>query len=144
MMNEEKQFEQRLGRQPMKGVPPDWRTEILSAAQATELRPRIVIPKQPTPTLREELTALFWPHPKAWAGLATVWVGIMALHLFTGTEASRTVRVSMQPSPQVLVQLREQRRMFAELAGNPAVREVVRPKTAPNRPHTQRVEIMAA
>jgi hypothetical protein len=144
MMNEEKQFEQRLSRQPMKGVPPDWRAEILSAAQGTEPRTRIVIPKKPAPTLREELTALFWPHPKAWAGLAAVWVGILALHLFTGAEAPRTVRISMQPSPQVLVQLREQRRMFAELAGNPEVREVIRPKAAPNRPHTQRVEIMVA
>jgi hypothetical protein len=147
MMNEDKQFEQRLCRQPMREVPPAWRAEILAAARAAQPVPQVVRAghRSVLSTINTQLLTLLWPHPKAWAGLAAVWVVIIALHLFNpGIQTPQVAERSVQLNPQVVAQLKEQRRLFAELAGVADVREADRHRETPNRPRTQRVEILAA
>ena len=70
-------FVERLRGQPLKGLPPDWRTDILAAAGA-EL-PRTT----PWPGAVRALGAWLWPNSLAYAGLASVWVLILAFHLLT-------------------------------------------------------------
>ena len=64
-------FEQKLRGQPFRELPQDWRNRILPTAQA---RPREVIPLLAARALRARLASLLWPAPKAWAGLALVWL----------------------------------------------------------------------
>lgn len=56
------EFEQFLSQQPLHGVPPGWRREILPDRQ---------------PTWREWL----WPSPVAWATVAAMWLVILGLQL---------------------------------------------------------------
>ena len=59
-------FEQKLSRQPLRTPPPEWRAEILGAAQ------KLVVPAW---TWRD----WFWPSPAAWGALAAVWIAVFAL-----------------------------------------------------------------
>ena len=82
MMNDEtEQFEQRLSRQPLRQIPGEWRAEILAAAREAQ-RPGTATrhPRSLLSTINHQLSTLLWPHPKAWAGLAAVWVFIFAVN----------------------------------------------------------------
>ena len=136
-MNE---FEQRLRQVPLKASPPDWRAEILAAAQPV------------TPTVARDLPrravqpwwqTLFWPHPKAWGGLAAVWLIILGLQLSQRDDAPVRTEKSAPPSAETLVELRQQQRMLAELLGAHELPTADRPKTTSPQPHAQRSEIMA-
>src|SRR5437016_3639465 len=75
-------FEKKLERLPLREIPRDWRNDILSAA-------RRAIHAQPAPrstlhgsrsllsTLNRQLSTLLWPAPRAWAGLAAIWLGLL-------------------------------------------------------------------
>lgn len=58
----------------------------------------------------------FWPWHRAWAGMAAIWIGILALHLFS-SEPTQSVRVEAAATrnPQVLSALREQNRLLVQL-----------------------------
>ena len=61
---------------------------------------------------------MFWPYPRAWAGLAAAWVVIIALNLATRESgAPEIARQLPPPSPQLRQLLREQEQMLAELTG---------------------------
>jgi hypothetical protein len=121
-MNE---FEQRLRQTPLKPVPADWRAEILAAAGKASPP---VAPASWQERLNVQLHALFWPHPKAWVGLAVVWI-LIALVDFSQRETSSTpAQKTSPPSPEVLVELREQRQLLAELIGVHQSQEADRPK----------------
>ena len=129
-------FEQRLQRQPLRAVPSEWRAEILAAANATadarESR-SVESSVQSTSWWRE----LVWPNPQAWAGLATVWLVIFVLKLSTGNEA-RLVAKTSSVSPEVIVELRQQKLLFAELIGGIELRDAKPPKRSPPRPRSER------
>jgi hypothetical protein len=134
------EFEQHLRRQPAREIPPEWRTRILSAASAE--RPGSLGFWQ-RGALRRELAKLLWPHPVAWAGLAAVWMFIIALN-FSMREASPMVaKQRVQPSPETLVELKNQQRMFAELLGPAAVPDADRPKVLPPKPRSERMRLLA-
>jgi hypothetical protein len=138
MMNDEmEQFENRLRRQPVKEIPGEWRVKILAATQ-TASRPRPRVPF--LSTLNSQLSTIFWPHPKAWAGLAAVWIFILVLNFSTRDSSPQLAVKSTPPSPEVIVQLQKQQRMFAELMGprDPAVAD--RPKPQMPRPRSQCTE----
>ena len=135
-------FEQNLQRQSLRQVPPEWRAEILAAAhdaQVVRQTPHITH-RSWRSTINHQLSTLLWPHPKAWAGLAAVWVFILVLNFSMRDKSPALAEKSSPPSPEVIVQLKQQQRMFAELMGprDPAVAD--RPKTQTPRPRSQCTE----
>jgi hypothetical protein len=144
MSKETDQFEQRLRRQPMKKIPADWRAEILSAARAAcpaENAAPLVASRSPWYVIAgRELMLSVWPNSKVWAGLAAVWVLIVALNL-SMQDPSPAPAMTEKPvpvTPERIAELRQQQRMFAELAGLNGTPDADRPKTAPLPPHSQR------
>ena len=140
------EFEKKLRRLPVKEIPGDWRAEILSAARTARSVPHasLVTHHGWLSTLNSQLSTFFWPHPKAWAGLAAVWVGIVALNFSTRDKSVMVVKKISPPSAEVIVELRKQQKLYAELMGVNEPREADRPKDATARPRTQRVEILTA
>jgi hypothetical protein len=67
--------------------------------------------------INSQLSTLFWPHPKAWAGLVAVWIFIFAVNFSMRDTSPRVAEKSVPPSPEVIVELRKQQRLFAELVG---------------------------
>ncbi len=110
-------FESQLQRQPLRGLPAEWRAEILSAAQEAvrqaESEPGFWA------TLWEEL---FVAPRKLWGGMATVWLVALILNLSSGstTESARQMAQQQQPVeavPEVMQMVREQQRLRDELLG---------------------------
>jgi anti-sigma factor RsiW len=82
---------------------------------------------------------LFWPSPRAWAGLAALWVAMLAVTLLTREPAALTeARRAASPSPQLKQILKQQRQMLAELGGvaDPAGAE--RDRSIVPQPRSQR------
>jgi hypothetical protein len=144
MMNEEmEQFERRLSRQPLKKIPGEWRGEILREGR------RAAVPEigdadtasLPTLNWRTALANLFWPHPKAWAGLAAVWILIFCMEFSMRDTTPVTAKRTAPPSPEVIVELKQQQRMLAELIGAGQARDAEAPTFLP-QPRSERVEIL--
>lgn len=129
-------LEQKLARQQMRQVPPEWRVEVLIAARQAQN------PRQPSPTARhsffstlnQQLATLLWPNPRAWGALATVWVVILTANMASrGDSATATARRVAPPTPEMRELLREQEQLFAELFDQPAIE---RPKTSRPQPQS--------
>ncbi|MEY4917913.1 MAG: hypothetical protein RL616_1826 [Verrucomicrobiota bacterium] len=135
------EFEQKLSRQPLRQVPSEWRGEILAVCRGSKAEGRAREPFQPS-TLVARLSTIFWPHPKAWAGLAGIWICIGVLNFSTGEVSPRVAAKSSSPSPEVVVELKKQQRMFAELVGSYEPADADRPRIFSPRPRSERVEIL--
>src|ERR1041385_8337991 len=90
-------FEKRLQRQPLRELPQDWREKILQEAESAR-HSSSVIRHSFLSTINSGLSTLLWPNPKAWAGLAAVWVLIFALHRHVGDGSPMAAAVSPSPS----------------------------------------------
>ena len=142
-MNEELEpLERRLSRQPLRPVPAEWREEILSAAMAGHAS-RVTRPSFLS-TLNAQLSTLLWPHPKAWAGLAAVWILILAVNFSARDRLPAVAEKSAPSSPEVMVELRLQQRLLAELIGPRDTREADRLKSLVPPPRSERMGLMAA
>lgn len=141
-MNE---FEQKLQRQPMKTVPPEWRAEILAAARAAQaVQPAATVESRSfVSTLNRQLAALLWPHPVAWAGLAAIWIFIATLNFSLRDQAPRLADKAIPPSPEVMAELKKQQRMFAELLDTTAMADADRQKFF-HKPRSEWREILTA
>jgi hypothetical protein len=134
-------FEQRLQRVPQSEPPSAWREVILTAA--SDAAPSAHAPR-PTPhgflaSLIQSLTTLARPHRLAWSSLAAIWMIITAMNLSSRDHSQISTAQHPLPSPDALQALRQQKLYFlAELAGQPAPRETIRPKTVPVGPRSQR------
>ena len=138
-------FEKRVQRQTLRQVPAEWREDILSAArQASSPEHATRNTQHASPwrsvlsTLNAQLSTLLWPRPAAWAGLAAVWVMVLALHLATREGAPRVAKQPLPRSPQVLMVYQEQERLLAELMGPRTTPAVERVKALPPRPRSER------
>ena len=140
MMNDEtEQFERRLSRQPLREIPGEWRSDILSAAKrASRPEPHT----SSLSTFTNQLSTFFWPHPKAWAGLAVVWVLILAMNFATRDTSPRMVEKSLPPSPEVIAELKKQQQLYAELIGSHEPLDADRQKLFPPRPRSEWAEIL--
>jgi hypothetical protein len=124
-------FEKHLQHQPLRPIPKEWRAEILRQATAGSRPP--VLDRRPS-----FLSALFWPHPKAWAGLAAVWVLIFALRFASQDKLPKMAQSSSLASQEIVVSLKEQQQILAELMGtNGAAPEMDRPKRFVPQPHSE-------
>ena len=110
------ELEQRIARQTIRSIPVEWRKEILAAAQAPSPAAQA---SRPTPsffsTVNARLSALLWPCPQAWAGLAAVWIVILAVNFSSEEKPATMARNSLPASPDAIIVWREQQRMFAKL-----------------------------
>ncbi len=145
MMNDEtEQFEWRLSRQPLRQVPQEWRAEILAVANSSARPTSNVVRPGFLSTLNHQLSTIFWPHPKAWAALAAIWIFILALNFSMRDKTPVVAEKVSPPSPEVVAELRQQKLLLAQLIGSSDVREAEPPKFFP-RPRTEnRFEILTA
>ena len=140
-MNQNDQFEQRLQRQPIRQLPAHWREDILSVARAGSPHPSTedFRPLGWLSTLNAQLATLLWPRPKAWAGLAALWLVILGVNFATrGTSPTLEARPVTPISPDTLWLLKQREQLLAEMSGGFEPREAGRPKAAPPRPRTER------
>ncbi|HUR44887.1 MAG TPA: hypothetical protein VMZ27_03345 [Candidatus Saccharimonadales bacterium] len=108
-MNSEN-FENQLRGQTLRQPPADWRKDIVAAANQAKSAPDGDC--EPSSSWWQ---ILFWPAPRAWAGLAAVWVMIFAMQ-FAADDGPAAVQVAHVPqSKQMLVAMKERQRLYAEL-----------------------------
>jgi hypothetical protein len=131
-------FENKLKQRPTRGVPAEWRLEILAAARAGApvSRPNPAPRTSLLSTISSYLTAIFSLRPKALAGLAAVWVLIFAFHLSTH-DGSRVVTDRTPVTKEVIAQVQEQRRFYAEMVGLRETRDVEPPRKFLPRPRSE-------
>ncbi|MDB6027189.1 MAG: hypothetical protein JWM68_3412 [Verrucomicrobiales bacterium] len=129
-MNE---FEKKLQQEKLRTIPGEWRDQILRAT-------RMAIPEKRSflSAFNDHVTALLWPHPKAWAGIAAVWILIFAANLATNGDTSRLARTAQGPSAEYWRGLREQEQFLTQLMDpKPQLAPADRPKLAPPRPRSE-------
>ena len=137
---EMEQFERRLRRQPLRQIPAEWRGEILDACRGSKAEGREQEWFWPS-ALVSRLSTILWPHPRAWAGLAAVWILIFAVDFSMRDKMPVVAEKAAPPSPEVIVELKQQQRMLAELIGANQTREAEPPRFLP-LPRSERVEIL--
>jgi hypothetical protein len=146
MSEDTEQFEQRLKRRPLRQVPAAWRDDILAAAgKASSIkRPQPVAGRPFLSVLNERLASMLWPHPAAWGGLAAAWIFIFAVNFSTRDHEPAQAEMAVSPSPEVVVQLKQQQRLLAELLGANDSPDADRPKIFVPKPRSESMEILAA
>lgn len=114
------EFEKNLMAQPMRKVPDAWREEILAAARAERGRRDVQVG---APTLQTRWwRELLWPCPHAWAGVACVWLVILAMHVASREDRETGLAVNPPvPAPGFERALVEQRRLLAEFLDPPRI-----------------------
>jgi hypothetical protein len=112
-------FEKRLQRVPLREIPSGWRENILR--QAVPSRPST---PDPRPSF---LSALLWPNPKAWVGLAAVWVLIFTIQFEARNHAPMATAANSSRAATVIT-LKEEQTILAELMGNSEPREADKPR----------------
>ena len=139
-------FEQRLKRQSPRQIPGEWRAKILRETNAVAVSRLSSLDSRSSwfSTLNHQLSTLLWPHPKAWAGLAAVWIFIFALNFSMRDKTPTVAEKVSPPSPEMVAQLKQQQLMFAQLLGANDLQPADRQKFLP-LPHSEkRFEIMTA
>jgi hypothetical protein len=138
------EFEQKLSRQPLRRIPGEWRADIVSAACGAQAscHPSPVNRRSLLSAINSQLSTLLWPHPKAWAGLAAVWILILAVNFSLRDASPRVAEKYLPPSPEVIVELKKQQLLFAELVGSAQPPDADRQKLFAPKPRSQRVEIL--
>jgi hypothetical protein len=131
------EFEERLKRQPMRKMPPEWRLEILSTAhKAGRLShdSRSTFLTSWLSTGYSQLSALLWPHPLAWAGLAAVWMVILAVNFSSSGDTQVLAKHITAPTPALMMAMREEERL---LMGPVQLPPADRPKSPLPRPRSE-------
>jgi hypothetical protein len=136
-------FEQRLQRQPLRQIPAEWREGILTAADSAAVTihpPRVGRPSWLS-TLNHQLSAILWPNPQAWAGLAAVWILIVAVDFSLRDKTPVAAGKSAPPSQEVVAEMKQQQRMLVELIGARDEHAADRSKSLAPQPRSERAEI---
>jgi anti-sigma factor RsiW len=131
-------WEQNLANvQPTQAARNRWEQAIQAAG-----RPEPARQLTPTAAMREWWQDVVWPCRRVWAGLAVVWLLILAGNLSL-RDSSQIRMVKFPPSAQEMVMaLKERQSVLAELlADHSGPREADRPKFFLPKPRTERVRI---
>jgi hypothetical protein len=134
-------FEKKLQRQSLRKIPAEWRGQILSNCRGSKAEGRAQEQYWPS-TLVARLSTILWPHPKAWAGLAAIWIFIFGLNFSMRDASPRIAEKSPPPSPEVIVELKKERQLFAEWMGPLETPDADRQKNFSPKPRSERVEIL--
>jgi hypothetical protein len=101
----------------MRPVPAQWRSEILASAKsAGQETSKPANHPSSSSRFQQRVTALLWPCPQAWAGLAAVWMVILTVQFFNHLSQSQS-RKFAPPSPEMAQALKQQQQMLAQLIG---------------------------
>jgi hypothetical protein len=135
-------FEQRLQRQPLREVPGEWRSDILSNAhQALYEKSQASFWSRAWQHILKPNTKaaiLLWPSSKAWASLAVVWVLLLIVN-FSTNEKSRFVSPgSLKPTKETFMAWREQERLVIEILEPHETPVADKPKPVVPRPRSER------
>jgi|SwirhisoilCB3_FD_contig_91_304038_length_2691_multi_3_in_0_out_0_3 hypothetical protein len=129
-------FEKRLQSQPLRQIPNGWREQILTSA--TSSRPSTLDPRPSLlSTIHHQLSTLLWPNPKAWIGLAAVWVLIFAIRFESHTHAPVLATVSTPSGREIAITLKDEQKILVELMENNQPHEADRPRQLPSQPHSE-------
>jgi hypothetical protein len=134
-------LEKKLQRQSLRKIPAEWRGQILTNCRGSNVEGRAQ-ERFWLSTLVTRLSTIFWPHPKAWAGLAAIWIFIFAVNFSMRDTSPQIAQKSTPPSPEVIVELKKQQLMFAELMGSRETPDADRQKIFAPKPRSERVEIL--
>jgi len=121
-MKREDPLEERLRRLEWRPLPESWREEILVAAE-DDRRPaagRAGLLQRVKPLLNE----LLWPSPRAWAGLAAVWVALLAANRIFAPPQETASAKSWRPPTDMKTALEARRKLWEELGGWEGKRQV--------------------
>jgi anti-sigma factor RsiW len=94
------------------------RQVVADAQSDARARPAIIAarPLGWLSVINSQLSPLFGPHPKAWAGLAAVWVLILAANIAMRDDSTvMAARRVSPPTPQIREMLKQQAQLLAEL-----------------------------
>jgi hypothetical protein len=131
-------FEQKLARQTLRQAPSAWREEILATANSAS-RPAPQAPRlNGLTTIHHQLSTLLWPNQKAWACLAVAWLVILALNFSMRDKSDVIAKKSSPPSPELIMALRQQKHMLAELIGQRETSAVEPPRRFLRQPRSER------
>lgn len=144
MNGEMEEFEQHLSHQQMRPIPAAWREEILAVAGRESWVKSRAHEQSRSSTLAARFSAFFWPHPMAWAGLAAIWILILAVDFSVRGKAPVLAEKSGPPSPAVIAQLRQQQRLLVELMGPRDISDADRSKPLGPQPRSECVEFLMA
>jgi hypothetical protein len=122
-------FEKRLQRQPLRRIPSEWREDILRGA--SRCRPSTLDPR---PSF---LSALLWPNPKAWIGLAAAWMLILALNRASKNQSPTMAATSKTSQTEMVANLKDQQKILVELMGSAEPRDTDKPRRLPAQPHSE-------
>jgi hypothetical protein len=126
-------FEKRLEQQSIREIPGEWRREILRTVEHASV-PQL---KTKSSKLKIFIAELLWPCPQAWAGLAAIWIVILALN-FGSDEPKPKFAKSEPPSRDMILAMKEQRRLYLELVGTSSNEAAEPPKELAPRPQSKR------
>ena len=87
---------------------------------------------------------LIWRPRWIWSGLAAVWLLILAMNLHLHADAPRFAGKSSPNTAEVILTLREQERVVAELTGRSDSAAVIAPKRQESRPRSEVLRTSAA
>jgi hypothetical protein len=104
-------FEKQLQQQPLRPVPEHWRAEILRVARKVESQ----TPPAQTQAAKSWIHQLLWPCPQAWGALAAIWVVVFTLNFASRESEPQIAAITPEPPREVLVALKQQRQLRAEL-----------------------------
>lgn len=126
--------------QPSESVRTRWSKAIMAAGQPVGVR-RLT----PAMAFHGWWQDVIWPRRRVWAGLAAVWVMILAGN-FSLRESSPVITAkSALPTQEAVASFRDQQKILAELLpDNSAPRDAERPKLFSPKPRTQIEHILTA
>jgi len=154
-------FEKQLQRQPLRAAPTEWRAEIMRGASVPLAKVSTTVPvvevvgstgetpvdavasatlapQTVTPHALSWWREWLWPSPRAWAGLAALWIAIAVLNSTTAPRSSEMAKQTPKPSPETETTLAAQRRELARLLDN-FTEPVPTPKAGPPGPRSENV-----
>ena len=80
---------------------------------------------------------VIWPCRRIWAGLAAVWMVILAVN-FSMHDNSQTMAMKSSPAPEMITAFQQQERLLAEWIGPSETRNPEPPKLSLPQPRSQR------